>query len=218
MRRFGKIMLAVAAVSAAATLPASAASTSTGSGAPSGTHYNLNLVGVANPKTATMTGSDGHTMFVPLSGSCKMNLAEGAFKVTDRNCTDGSASFQLPNPDPGNTGTSVYSVYARALGKPGGSATTNSCFTDTSTSETYCSVYQVVQTSSTGKSTFTNVSKELLYVYYCDTATGKIARTSLFDNNLYQYYWQYTYDGLRLEQLRFYPGQQTTVPAAGATC
>jgi len=30
-------------------------------GAPSGAHYNLNIIGVSNPKTTPMTGGDGHT-------------------------------------------------------------------------------------------------------------------------------------------------------------
>ena len=36
-----------------------------GNGAPSGPHYNLNIIGVDNPKTADMTGSDGHTSRPP---------------------------------------------------------------------------------------------------------------------------------------------------------
>ncbi|HET9794761.1 MAG TPA: hypothetical protein VFS34_09885 [Thermoanaerobaculia bacterium] len=34
----------------------------TGNGAPSGAHYNLNIIGVENPKTDPMTGGDGHTI------------------------------------------------------------------------------------------------------------------------------------------------------------
>jgi len=216
MRR--AMYVAVAVASAIAVLPAGATTTSTGTGAPSGAHYDLNIIGVDKAKSSSMTGSNTHTIFVPLSGNCKINLSEGDFQVTDGNCTDGPAGFQLPNPDPGNTGTTVYSVYARALGKPGGSSTTNTCFTDTSTGSTYCSIYTMVETRTTSKSSFTNVSQDLLYVYYCDTTTGKIVRDSLFDNPLYQYYWDYTNNGLRLAQLRFYPSVQTTVAAPGSAC
>jgi hypothetical protein len=189
----------------------------TGNGVPSGPHYNLNIIGV--PKDKTVAPGNNQTIFVPLYGGCKISLSEGPFDVLDGNCTnDGQSAFQLPNPDPGNTGTTVYSVYARALGKPGGSSTTQSCFTDTSTGDEYCSIYQLVETRSTGKSLFTNASQDLLYVYYCDTSTGKIVRDSLFDNPLYDFFWQYTNDGLRLAQLRFYPGVQTTVAPAGAAC
>jgi hypothetical protein len=74
----------------------------------------------------------------------------------------------------------------------------------------------------TGQSKFTNVSKELLYVYYCDSGSGSgsgsIVRDSLFANPLADYYWQYDNNGLKLAQLRFYPCVQTTVPAAGSSC
>lgn len=59
---------------------------SAGNGAPSGAHYNLNIIGVDKAKTADMDGSKRHTIFVPLVGSCKINLAEGDFQVLDGNC------------------------------------------------------------------------------------------------------------------------------------
>src|SRR5256885_6126432 len=40
----------------------------TGNGAPSGSHYNLNIIGVPKNKTADMTGNDGHRIFVSLTG------------------------------------------------------------------------------------------------------------------------------------------------------
>lgn len=40
-----------------------------GNGAPSGPHYNLNIIGVEKGKEATMTGSNRHTIFVPLKTS-----------------------------------------------------------------------------------------------------------------------------------------------------
>src|SRR5919202_2886704 len=164
-----------------------------------------------------MTNTDSHSLYVPLQGSCKINLSEGAFSVLDRNCTDGASAFQLPNPDPTNSGQTVYSVWARALGKPGGSSSTQTCFVDTSTNETYCSIYQSVVVRSSGKSSFSNVSQQLLYVYYCDAATGKIVRSPLFASPLYQYYWSYQNNGLKLAQLRFYQ-TSTTVASAGAAC
>ena len=193
------------------------AASGSGNGAPSGPHYNLNIIGVQNPKTADMTNTDGHSLFVPLQGKCQINLQQGAFSVLDRNCTDGSALFQLPNPDPTNSGQTVYSVWARALGKPGGSSSTQTCFVDTSVNQTYCSIYQMVLVRSSGKSSFSNVSQQLLYVYYCNTATGKIVRVPLFSSPLYQFYWSYTNNGLKLAQLRFYQSS-TTVVAAGASC
>jgi len=182
----------------------------TGNGGPSGAHYNLNIIGT-DAKNPNMTGNDGHRIFVPLSGSTKIMLGEGAFAVVDANGTDGSASFQLPNPDPNNTGTTTYSVYARALGKPGGSSSTTTCATDPTTGELWCSVYSSVQTRTSGKQSFSNVSKELLYVYADVNGDGTLERYNLFNDALADYYWQYDNNGLRLLQLRFYD-TSTTVP------
>jgi len=189
----------------------------TGNGAPAGPHYTLNIIGVPKAKSADMTGTSGRSLFVPLNGGCRINLEQGSFEVIDRNCTDGSALFRLPAADPTNSGTTSYSVYARALGKPGGKSTTTTCFTDVTTSETYCSIYQVVLERSTSKSTFTNVTQELLYVYYCDTTTGKLVRVPLFDSSNDSFYWRYDNNGLKLAQLRFYQ-TPTTVAVAGTDC
>ena len=50
-----------------------------------GPHYNLNIIGVENPKTAPMTGSDRHTIFVGLgrksSVTSNIYLAPGPFEI-----------------------------------------------------------------------------------------------------------------------------------------
>ena len=174
-----------------------------GNGSLSGAHYNLNIIGVPKGKTADMTGNMGHRIFVPETGSTKVLLQEGDFQVLDANGTDGTARFQLPSPDPDGDGLTIYSVYARALGKPGGGSTTTTCATD-SGGETYCSVESMVLVRSSGKSTFSNVSKQLLYIYADIDGDGVIDRVPLFDGALDEYYWQYDNAGLRLAQLRFY--------------
>jgi hypothetical protein len=78
----------------------------------------------------TSDHSIGSRIFVPLEGNSKIMLSQGDFGVLDANGTDGTASFQLPNPDPENDGHTEYSVWARALGTPGGSSTTTTCATD----------------------------------------------------------------------------------------
>jgi hypothetical protein len=175
-----------------------------GNGAPSGAHYNLNIIGVPKDKTADMTGSNGHRIFVDLEGKCRINLSMGDFQVLDGNCTDGVSGFQLPNPDPENDGITTYSVYARALGKPGGNSTTTTCFDDFQTGETYCSVYSMVLVREKGKSSFTNVSKELLYVYVDTDGDGTVERYPLFSDAMDDYFWDYDNKGLKLAQLRFY--------------
>ncbi len=188
------------------TVPSPTPTLSTGNGAPSGTHYNLNIIGVPKEKTADMTGNDGHRIFVALTGKCKITLGEGSYQVLDGNCTDnGQASFQLPNPDPTNSGTTTYSVWARALGKPGGSSATTTCATDPLTGEQWCSVYTMVAVREKGQSTFTDVSRDLLYIYIDLNADGVVERYNLFNSALQDYFWSYDNNGLKLLQLRFYP-------------
>lgn len=182
----------------------------TGSGAPSGAHYNLNIIGKGEKTCPDNTGG-GKRIFVPLTGSAKINLSQGTFDVLDYCGLDGSASFQLPNPDPDGDGTTTYSVYARALGKPGGSSETTTCATDPTTGDEYCSIYSMVQVRTKGKSSFTNVSRELLFVYVDLDGDGNVERVALFDDRLQDYYWQYDNNGLKLVQLRFYE-LPTTVP------
>jgi hypothetical protein len=148
--------------------------------------------------------NDGHRIFVPLSGNSKILLHEGTdFQVLDTNGTDGSADFQLPNPDPDNDGITEYSVWARALGKPGGSSTTTTCAYD-ELGQLWCSVYSMVLVRDKGKSWFDNVSKELLYVYVDLDGDGTVERYPLFDAALQDYFWNYDNNGLKLAQLRFY--------------
>jgi hypothetical protein len=199
-----------------------AAVATTGNGFPSGAHYNLNIIGVPKSKTADMTGGSGHRIFVNLEGNSRINLSRGDFQVLDANGTDGTAAFQLPNPDADGDGTTTYSVFARALGKPGtledpNSSTTTTCYVDAQTAEKYCSIYQMVLVREKGGSKATNVSRDLLYVYsYQDTdgdatTAPVLVRTSLFSDELDSYYWDYDNSGLKLAQLRFYE-IPTTVP------
>lgn len=214
------VVVAVTALVTLAFLPAFAGDK--GNGAPSGPHYNLNLIGVQKGKTADMTGNSGARIFVPLWGNAKIMLCDSSdpagacygmdFAVLDANGTDGVASFALPEPDLTNSGTTSYSVFARALGTPGGKATMNTCATDPTTGEVVCSMY-VLNLDRSNKG-FQNVSKELLYIYWDTNGDGSAdVRVPLFYDSLQDYFWAYDNRGLKLAQLRFYPGVQTTVPA-----
>ncbi len=194
-----------------------------GNGAISGSHYNLNLIGVPKGKTAVMTENNGHRIFVNLSGKTSIKLIQGTeFKVIDANGTDGNgASFQLPNPDPDNDGTTVYRVYARALGKPGGGAKLVTCamsagldgILGTTDDEEVCSLATLTLSRTTGKSKFIDVSKELLYVYADLNSDGTQERYPLFSEVLQDYFWSYDNNGLKVVQLRFYE-VPTVVPAS----
>jgi hypothetical protein len=202
-----------------------------------GAHYNLNIIGVQNRKTADMTGTSGHTIFVDLEGKSKISLAEApegeSFEVLDRNGTGGSgAKFQLPAADPDNTGTTWYSVFARPLGQPNGKAKMTTGATDpgpdgvlgTADDITVYSVSVLAVERTKGHQKFENVTEELLYIYtyvWVDAGPDGIAGTAddtyafervpLFDDTLQDYFWDYDNNGLKLLQLRFYEGVETTV-------
>lgn len=176
----------------------------TGNGGLPGPHYNLNIIGVPKSKSADMDDNNGHRIFVKLEGNTKILLSEGDFAVLDANGTDGTAIFQLPAPDGDNDGVTEYSVFARALGKPGGSSTMTTCATEVATDIEYCSIYSSVQIRSKGKSSFSNVSRELLYIYADLDGDGRVERYPLFDEALRDYFWSYDNNGMKLLQLRFY--------------
>ena len=325
-----KILTPLAATAAIALVAALAAPAMAGNGAPSGAHYNLNIIGVEKEKNATMTGSNRHVIFVPLKSQktgqfskpnfnqngegvqtaivdSKIWLVPGdSFKVCDGNgfdeaygCEDTfvtqwntigydadgnevpivderkmGAVFQLPcntnldgiywdsdgdgkvedNGDDamldelvscnmavdefGNevevgtdfdlVPTASYSVWARALGKPGGSAISTTCATVQG--ELQCSLENVVMTRSSGKSTFAEVTDQVtsLVIGYCQDDVVTISgdqfcveddsvdpavyvagdvdwtRIALFAGNTQDWFWNYDNNGLRLAQLRFY--------------
>lgn len=182
---------------------APAASAGNGNGAPSGPHYNLNLIGL-NKGGSDSGGSDGHVIFVPLVGSCKIDLTMGPFQVLQNNCLQGNALFQLPNAT-GTNGLLAYSVWIRAV-TPKGSALMSTCFTDIT--GTFCNTGSlVVSLSKVTPPKFTDVSKQLLQV----CVSGALKPIFSFPAN---FFWNYTNTGLHLAQLRFYPIQ--TTPIGGA--
>lgn len=213
----------------------------TGNAAPPGAHYSLNIIGVEKGKTADMTGSNRHTIFVGLGNggvvTSKIFLTRGPdFRVCDGNAFDTAtdcdgnvvaqtgAVFQLPcnlnlptetgvDLIPCTTGDSaLYEVYARALGKPGGSATITTCATDfgldniegTADDVTVCSTENVILVREKGQSLFTNVTKELTSLVAQLDADPNLERVALFAGGFEEWFWQYDNKGLKLAQIRFY--------------
>ena len=213
-------------------------SATTGNGAPNGTHYNLNIIGVPKDKTADMNNNDGHRIFVQLTGGDAAGTLNGklfneitkvnkifltpapvgeSFQVLDANATDTTgAVFQLP-PDVSTT----WTVWARALGKPGGTSDTTTCATTagldgvlgTADDVVLCSM-ATLHVERTKNAKFTNVSSYLLFLditVVADTtlstclggATG-VTTVPLFSSCLQNYFWNYDNNGLKLLQLRFY--------------
>src|SRR2546426_7831037 len=190
----------------------------TGNGAPSGSHYNLNIIGVPNYKNQNMDGS-GNVIFVALGSSntkatTKILLSPGEFGVLDKNGTDGTASFSLP--------AGGYTVWVRPLGKPFGSSKTALCGTVTittidpatglpvTTTDVLCSLGYVA-TRTKGKQSFTNVTPELTTITLtvaitCGTTVIPAGATGrLFDPRGHDFFFQY--ENFRPELLpgRFFP-------------
>lgn len=69
-------------------------------------------------------------------------------------------------------------MYARALGKPGGSSNTTPCFTDPTTTQTFCSINSYVAVRGTGQSKFTNQTSNLLFITQC--VSGSTVTTPIY--------------------------------------
>jgi len=214
-------------------------SATTGNGAPSGTHYNLNIIGVPKDKTADMNNNDGRRIFVQLTGGENAGSLSGklfneitrvnkiflkpapageSFNVLDANATDANgAQFQLPTDVSTN-----WTVWARALGKPGGISDTTTCATTagadgllgTADDEIICSM-ATLHIERTKNAKFTDVSSDLLFITITVVANTALSTClqgatgtqtlSLFNGCLQNYFWNYQNQGLKLLQLRFYP-------------
>ncbi|UCC81829.1 MAG: hypothetical protein JSW46_12555 [Gemmatimonadota bacterium] len=184
----------------------------TGNGAPSGPHYNLNIIGMSKDKDADMTGNSGHRIFVRLGTRkpddpvrTRISLREGeTYQVVDANGTDGGAIFELP--------AGSYYVWARALGSPGGSAKMTTCAEDITgqvAEGDICSTGNVLEVERRkGRSRFKNVTDELTTIELPGGSAAAEAcggtTVSLFADCLEGYFWAYDNNGLRLLQVRFY--------------
>ena len=199
-----------------------------------GSHYNLNIIGIKGTKDSTMTDSNRHTIFVGLGGkdntvTTNIWLSPGfEFRVCDGYGLDAAydcdgnyfkpqgATFQLPcntaltyDPAvgcPAEVAQRSYSVWARALGKPGGSAKAMTCATDTLTNEVVCSTTNVLSLDrQKGKSSWQDATKQLTSLVADLDGDGDLETVPLFADGLVDFFWQWNSQGLKLTQLRFYP-------------
>jgi hypothetical protein len=180
-------------------------------GAPSGYHFNLNLIGKDKTDILPNDDNNGHRIFVNLYKKSRIYLEEGPFEVIDADATDGKAVFQLPKPEnqydaEGNyLAPGAYEVWIRPLGKPGGNGIITTCATDPDTGEEICSTDNVILVREKGKSTFGDVTKQLTTVTYYDTILEKYITVDIFDEQFEDYFWGFDNNGLKIVQLRFYP-------------
>ncbi len=191
-----------------------------GNGAPSGSHYNLNILGKRDCTPADLTGSNRHTIQVLLHGGDSAADIDGTlalsldkrnkiflqpgddFQVLDGNACDG-ARFMLPT-------NATYAIYVRGLGTPGGYADITTCAIDDNGTPTdltddvvVCSMSTLNVTRTKGGQKFQNVTDKLTSITF--VVNGVSTTVSLFDAALYSYFWNYDNNGLRLAQLRCYP-------------
>ena len=188
-----------------------------GNGAPSGAHYNLNIIGVSKDKNPNMDQAAGNVIFVDLgskSGAAvttkimlEQSAAAGEYAVLDKNGTDGEARFSLPAPG-------TYTIWARPVGTPGGQARITTCAEDVTgnggVTDEVCSTQNEVFVRGTGKSSFRNVTTNLTTIVIDPNADAAAVAAcggttvSLFDPCLEGYFWKYDNNGLKILQIRIY--------------
>ncbi len=198
-----KLILSGLAIAVALATISMIATAGTGNLAPTGPHFNLNIIGVQNDKD--ITKDSGHVIFVPLDTSdhtSRTGLAgkvdillqptdDGTFAVIDGDATDGEGIFAMPR----NVAT-TYTVWVRGLGKPDGTAKMELAAYDPVTEEWLYAAQEITITSHGNDNKFQNVSSSLFFL-----ADG----TPVFDPKYEDYLWTYGNNGLKLAQLRFYP-------------
>ena len=187
-----------------------------------GPHYNLNIIGVQNPKNGDMDNPKRHTIFIPLvtdwyqdpcatTGPDKSNNGEDIGEVSA--LPDRGVRLRIgPSPDdkfyvvdgdatngyaeflmpPTPNG---YDVYISGKGKPSGCLDIDAYLFDDST--TYYFIGHVDVDRTTGQPKWQN-AKWLLY------GVGGVV---YFADSYELYFWQLYNNNLRLMQIRFYPTQ-----------
>ena len=187
----------------------------------SGAHYTLNIIGVPHDKTADMTGTQGHTIFVPLQSGGDVSrqvkiyyVAGDRFEVLDRNATDDNeATIMVPSEPEGDLS---FDVYAVGLGKPNGQAiVTAECTIEDligdCTDALLMGGFEVNRPK--GKPQRLNITDvfratgclDLNATGVCDAGDLGFKEVWIFNiTQLLEYYWDYDNNGLKLMQVRFY--------------
>ena len=198
-----------------------------------GPHYNLNIIGVTNGKNAPLTGSDRHTIFVPLNTAANdpvpgadIWLTQGPFTVCDGNAFD--AAFDCNGTQIAKQGA-VFQLPCNTNITTAAGTTLVPCTTGATASY---NVWARVVGTPGGSSTLTTCATEpITGVLVCSTKKAVFVRmkpnkftnvtdalTSLVDANTLQtvalfqggflnFFWDYDNNGNKLLQLRFYLNQ-----------
>ena len=174
--------------------------------------FTLNILGKDRLMPNPTGGPGGHKIFVPLTGTCRIDLNEqDDFAVNDADCTDAGnrAAFGLPDPDPEDDGVASYRIYVKVLGKPGGNGTFTSCVEDANGN--WCSTENVYLVRAAGFSPSQDVSRTMLTVCNDRDEDGVYEREQIFDDENADYYWKLDNNGLRHVQLKFLANTPTDI-------
>ena len=179
------------------------------------TLYKMNLIGHPGELSSDITGGEGKRIFVRLWGNTRILLSPGPFDILDANGTDGTARFQLPNPDLDNDGVTWYGIFVRPKGKPFTGMNMTTCASGDfdndplTPDEELCSLETAILVRGKGKPSVENVSKELLTL--CINTDDDVQcdeRIFLFDDRAHDYLWSVDNFGLRNAEVRFLESPQ----------
>lgn len=91
-----------------------------GNGAPSGRHYNLNIIGVPNQKNANFDGGNGARIFVDRTGQTLFYVQAGdSYQILDHDGTDGKVGQSRVSPGiilPYSSGEWDVEIWVRLVG------------------------------------------------------------------------------------------------------
>jgi hypothetical protein len=152
----------------------------TGNGALSGSHYNLNIIGVDKGKNPTLTSTDRHTIFVALGSKgaavqTNIYLTQGPFQVCDGNGFDQAYDCN-GNPISINGSNQLGAVFQLPCDTATvGGTTTGTC--PSGTSQPYY-VYAEALGTPGGSSTITTCAYDNTGTLVCSTDNAVLVRGS----------------------------------------
>ncbi len=131
-----RILIAVALI-LAASMAITPAFAGVGNNVPSGSHFNLNIIGVPNAKNDNFDGGNGARIFVSRTGSTQFYVHGGtSYQILDHDGTDGKVGTSVADPgivfpyDSTASQTWRVDIYVRLLGPKGSEAKWTSYYYD----------------------------------------------------------------------------------------
>ncbi len=166
------------------------------------------MISVASPRYVARGAFSGrNAVYVPMYGSCRIDVSEGSFPVLDADCTDGVATVRLPNPDPQQSGRTSYTVWARALGRLRTATDPSICVDDEVTGDRFCPTESTVVVH--GDAAPHDATNALLETHADLDGDGVAEEYDLFEQRLEGYTWRHHGMGENVAELRLYAAPTT---------